>query len=68
MAAGAAGRRAVQRTVFDQVYTPGMAEKIRPSLEREYPPKTHDHIRVPVRDGNRRRVRIVIQRKKEKAR
>lgn len=57
----------MQRTVFDQVYTPRGAERIAPHLEREYPPKTHDHIHVPTRDGNRRRVRIVIQRKKGKA-
>lgn len=56
----------MQRTVFDRLMTPGQADKNRPALESAYPPKTHEHVHVKTRIGNRRRVRVVIQRKKGK--
>lgn len=56
----------MQRTVFDQTYTPGQAAKNLPGLVDAYPSKTHEIIQVPTRDGNRRRVRIVIQLKKKR--
>lgn len=59
----------MQRTVFDNAYTPGAADKIGPALASQYPSKTHDLVRVPFRTAEGlRRVRIVIQLRKVKPR
>lgn len=57
----------MQRTVFDQVYTPGQADKNLPGLKTLYPTKSHSVVTIPHRDAaGRRRVRVVIQLRKRK--
>lgn len=58
----------MQRTVFDRLYTPGMATKIVPHLEQLYPPKQFEYVTVATRVAGLKRVRIVIQRKKDRRR
>lgn len=59
----------MQRTVFDQVYAPGAADRIGPALVESYPAKSYDTVRVPFRTPTGlKRVRIVIQLRKGKSR
>lgn len=50
----------MQRTVYDHAVTPARAKRLVPALAAQYPAKTHETTLVPYRDGNLKRVRIVV--------